>query len=134
MACTRGFEEGVHPVSRKYINSDGDAKVDDLFSLHVQDGQKLKIDDVQSEKTYQMARADLDGVTVFFYATKSSNPSFVDEPGCYKVGRLDVSVPGYGKEREVIVSMSFGKTEVEGWAKVKSTGEVTRTKLDFLDM
>ena len=134
VSCTRTYEEGVHPANRKYINTDGVTKVDGLFSLHVNEGQQLKIDDVQSEKTYQMATADLDGVTVFFHASKKKSPMFVDEPGCYRVGRLDVSVPGKGREREVVVTMSFGKTEVEGSATVKATGEITRTTLDFLDM
>lgn len=134
VACTRNFEEGIHPIDRKYFNSEGVAKIDNLFSMHVQEGQQLNIDDVQSEKTYNLASADLDGVTVFFYATKGHDPKYVDENDCFRIGRLDVDVPGYGKDREVTVSMSFGKTEVEGSAKVKSTGEVTRTKLDFLDV
>ncbi|XP_052795057.1 heat shock 70 kDa protein 12A-like isoform X2 [Mya arenaria] len=134
IACTQTYTVGNHPASRKYVNVDGVEKVDDIFSVHVKVGQHLKLEEQQSCKTYQMASADLDSVTVFFYITKDCDPKFVDDPGCHKVGRLDVKVPGYGAERQVTVSMAFGKTETEGSAMVAATGEVVKTKLDFLDI
>jgi len=132
VACVSNFIEGKHPANRKILNEEGQERVDDSFSIHVKAGQKLDANTAQTEQEYGVATADQDGMTIVFYATTKPDPVFVDEPGCNKIGLMQVDCPGYGKERKAVVSLKFGSTEIEASAKIKHTGKVTRAQIDFL--
>lgn len=132
VACTTPFQLGVHPSSRMKLNEDGEEKVDDAFSVHVKAGESLMAEKVQSEHSYGVASADQDGMTIQFFATTKPDPLFVDEPGCNRIGVMQVNVPGYGKDRSALVGLKFGSTEIEATAKVEHTGEETTAKIDFL--
>lgn len=131
--CTQSYREGHHPANRKYKNADNEYKVDDVFNIYVKAGQSVDINDVFKD-SFKVARADQDGMTVQFYYTSEPNPGFVDENGCRELGTMQVDVPGYGKDRSAVISMKFGKTEIEATAVVdhNQTKLETRTKLNFL--
>lgn len=132
VACTQPYVAGRHPENRKCVNVDGKEEVKNVFSVHVKAGEKLDIDTVQSEIRYHVAKADQNGMTVQFFATIKQDPLFVDEPDCSRIGLMDVDMPGTGSDRQAIVRMRFGRTEVQASATVTHTGEVVRAKLDFL--
>lgn len=66
---------------------------------------------------------------VIIYATSTRRPSFVDEPGIFKVGEvtldLDMTKPTV-EERRFRVEMSFGGTEVTVRVLNDASGEQIR--------
>lgn len=132
VACNTPFDPSRHPASRKVIAETGEEKVEHSFSVHVKVGERLKTDSVQSSESYTPSTENQDGMTIQFYATTTPCPLFVDEPGCSKIGVMQVDLPGRGLDRKAIVSLKFGNTEIEAIVKIVHTGVVTTAKIDFL--
>ncbi|XP_060594731.1 heat shock 70 kDa protein 12A-like [Ruditapes philippinarum] len=129
--CTQSYVKDRHPEHRKIKNEDDEFEVENVFNIYVKAGQKIRIDE-EFKDEYRVARADQDGMSVIFHYTVKPDPMFIDETGCNKLGTMQVDVPGYGKDRKAIVSLRFGKTEIEASTKVIHTDKVTTTKFDFL--
>ncbi|WP_414548847.1 Hsp70 family protein [Anabaena sp. CCY 0017] len=68
-----------------------------------------------------------------FYATKKREVRYTDEPEVEKLGELTVEMPDTtgGINREVEVTMYFGKTEIKVEAKDKTSGKKCDTTLRF---
>ncbi|WAQ97917.1 HS12A-like protein [Mya arenaria] len=132
VACSQTYMQGIHPPDRKTLNEDGEEEVDDIFSVHVRAGQKLDIDEVQTARTYSVGQADQQAMTIQFFATDKTDPMFVDDPGCNRIGIMQVPVPGFGCDRQAKISLKFGKTEIEASVKIVHTSDVSKANINFL--
>jgi len=84
--------------------------------------------------TYRLLLANNNEFTVVFYSVSNPDSKFTTDPGVTRLGSVTVSSPDTwrGKEREIEVSMYFGRTEITATARDVSSGNVTQTTIDFL--
>ncbi|XP_060594200.1 heat shock 70 kDa protein 12A-like isoform X2 [Ruditapes philippinarum] len=120
-----------HPIEKQKVVS-GVLKCQDIFSIHVKAGETLVVGEPQTEQTYTTSTETQHAMVIDIYATQQLNPKYTDEPGCHKIGTIDVPVSGSGLGRKVMVKMIFGGTEIEVECTEVATGKITRTKVDFL--
>jgi molecular chaperone DnaK (HSP70) len=135
VATTMNFNPSIHPPQkkRKYGNQ---TKCMDIFSRHVEKGQMLKVGEAQSDNTYTPVEDSQTSMCFQVYTSTDSNPAYVDDPGCQKIGQMEVDMPDTsgGRNRSVTCEMIFGGTELEVRATVQKTGKVTKAKFNFLDI
>ncbi|KAL3879593.1 hypothetical protein ACJMK2_031882 [Sinanodonta woodiana] len=128
------FDNTKHDI-RKRIEGDTGPLCKEIFDKHVEIGQSVALNMTTTEKTYFPLYESQSSVTVPVYASAQKSPMYVTDDGCVKLGKLiiniiDKSVP-IG-ERSVLVTMTFGGTEIEVTAKEKRTGHVTKAIVNFL--
>ena len=130
--CSRDFIQGVHREEKKFV-ADGIDKCKDLFNLFVRENEIVRAGQ-KVTSIYTLLRATDTKITFSFYGTSKPDAEYVTDPGMTKVGSVTVQSPDTwrGKEREIEVSMYFGRTEITATAKDVSSGNETRTILDFL--
>ena len=130
--CTRNFEQGVHREEKKFV-VDGIEKCTDLFNIFVRENATVRIGQ-KIASIYTPLRATKIDITYSFYATSNPDAEYVTDPGMTKIGSVTVQSPDTwrGKDRNIEVSMYFGRTEITATAKDISSGNVARTILDFL--
>ncbi|KAL3885515.1 hypothetical protein ACJMK2_025568 [Sinanodonta woodiana] len=128
------FIKGEHDEKYKVVDDDGNVKCGNIFTKHVQIGQSLQSDE-SFQRGYHSPDSKASSFTVQLFATQNENPKYVTDPGCFKVGemRVDVDTNVPYKDREFIVSLSFGDTELHVKALEKSTGRETTCSLNCLD-
>lgn len=133
VATTMNFNPHIHPQEKKkkYGNL---IKCIDIFSKHVEKGQTLNVGEVQSENTYTPVEENQTSMCFQIYTSTESNPAFVSDEGCEKVGQMEVDMPDTsgGCNRSVVCEMIFGGTELEVKATIQRTGKVTKAKFNFL--
>ena len=129
--CSRDFIYGVHPEEKKFV-ADGIEKCGDLFNLFVKENAVVRIGQ-KITSNYTLLRATDTNIYIPFYAASNPNAEYTTDPGMTQIGSVVVQSPDTwrGKNREIEVSMYFGRTEITASAKDVSTGNVARTTLDF---
>ena len=129
--CSRNFIYGVHPEEKKFV-VDGIEKCRDLFNLFVRENMSVQIGQ-KITSTYTPLRASNTNIIFSFYAASNPDAQYTTDPGMTKIGSVTVQSPDTwrGKDREIEVSMYFGRTEITASAKDVSSGNVARTILDF---
>lgn len=89
----------------------------------------------QTEKTYVPELLYQSEIDFTLYASDLKSPKYVDI-SCTPVGSMtiDISeVPGDEiADKEVIVGLIFGDTEIKATAEVKKTGQAVSATFDFL--
>lgn len=127
------FDPQKHDPSKKK-NINGRDMCTDIFHKHVTKGQVLRIDEVQSEESYNPITADQKSINFTVYISQELNPKYVTDDDCEEMGQMNVDIPDTtgGLNRSVIVKMIFGGTELHLEAMVKRTGRVTKAKFNFL--
>jgi hypothetical protein len=105
-----------------------------VFSQFVAAGEVIKVDEVKTD-VYTPSIDYQDAVAFEIYA--SPRPvKFVTEPGCERIGRLTIhlSAParGYGIDRQIQLSMTFGNTELAVTATEVDTDKTVQAVLNFL--
>ena len=130
--CSRNFIHGGHPESKKFI-VDGVEKCQDLFHLFVKENSAVKIGE-KVTCTYTPLQANDTNITFNFYSSSNPDSHFVTDIGMKKVGSFMVLSPDTwrGKNREIEVSMYFGRTEITASARDVSSGNTAQTTIDFL--
>ena len=130
--CSRDFIYGEHPEEKKFI-ADGIEKCGGLFNLFVRENSSVRIGQ-KVTSTYTLLRATDTDITFNFYSASNPDSKFISDPGIKKLGSVMVVSPDTwrGKNREIIVSMYFGGTEITAAAHDVSSGNVAETKIDFL--
>lgn len=128
------FVKGRHSDDKKYSEGD-EVKCKDIFSVHVEKGETLKIDEVQSEKCYNPLTPDQKEIIFQFYISDKQHPMYTTDSGCTHIGKMKVLIPDTtgGLDRPVKVSMTFGGTELKVEAVEEKTNKATTAKLQFLD-
>ena len=128
----RQFKEGIDPPAKKHV-VDGVAKCRGSFHKLAEVGQIISKTDKMEGISLQPATSADKALTLKVFASPEKDPQFVDDPGCTLLGEVVVDcVDKYGKQTTVHTSLVFGGTELEIRAILKSTGEVTTGKFDFL--
>ncbi|WAQ94408.1 HS12A-like protein [Mya arenaria] len=128
---TRLFDEAIHDEKNKKPSEDG-ARCHNLFSKHVEIGQKLKVGEPQIQKRYGTTESDQTSLSFSIFTTYEKDPIYTTDPGCTHVGTLTVPISGSGLDRWVTVRFIFGGTEIDIEATEESTGKVHHLKIDFL--
>lgn len=131
--CSRGFIEGVHPEDKKFF-VDGTARCNDLLSFFVKENASVRI----GEKVTKMSSplyADAEEITYHFYSASNPDSQFTTDPGVTMLGSVTVKSPETwrGEDRDIEVSMYFGRTEITATALDVSSGNVKQTTIDFLN-
>lgn len=122
-----------HPPAKTSTTSDGTIMCNNIFDIHVKEGETVTVGKALEEQSYIPVSDDQTALTFNIFATSSRNPHFTTEPGCQNIGTLSVPLPiEQGKKRSVGTSMKFGGTEIEVKVVNKSTGEVSTKFVDFL--
>ncbi|KAL3879883.1 hypothetical protein ACJMK2_032159 [Sinanodonta woodiana] len=128
------FDNEKHDI-RKRIQCDETTLCDDIFDKYVEKGQSVALNVPTTEKTYLPTTESQSSIRLTMYASTHKSPMYVTDDGCVKLGQviitiIDKSVPR--DERRVLVSMTFGGTEIEVTAREQNTGKVTKAIVDFL--
>ncbi|XP_069131205.1 heat shock 70 kDa protein 12B-like [Argopecten irradians] len=128
------FKEGLHDVSKRTVKSDGRVYCLDLFSVHVRVGDSVDIGQPQVVQSYNPTEPDQTAILFKVYVSMEKEPMYVTDPGCTKIGQLEIAMPDTSKglDRSVTVQMTFSNTELEVEATNKNTGESVTAAFDFL--
>lgn len=133
LATMTNFVKGKHSDEKKEMVG-GQLKCKDIFSVHVEKGQTLEVDEAQSEKTYTPVEPDQDVIDFQFYTCEEQYPMYVTDEGCQKIGKLLVKLPDTGGlDRPVTVQLIFGGTEIQIKAIEQKTKKETTAKLKLLN-
>ncbi|XP_053399071.1 heat shock 70 kDa protein 12A-like [Mercenaria mercenaria] len=128
------FDSTVHPASKKVI-LDGKEKCDGCFDKHVTEGQEVYVGEVFGEKSYWPSSMSATAVSLNVYTSDKIDPKYVDEAGCLYRGKLRVDLSKIEKyeDKNIIVKMKYGDTELGVEARIVKTGEILKTSLNCLD-
>ncbi|XP_060589192.1 heat shock 70 kDa protein 12A-like [Ruditapes philippinarum] len=102
-----------HPPTRtKWI--DGKLHCSDIFMKHIKIGQTVKLEEEQMEMITYPPYADQTTICMKIYASKSSDPRLITEPGCAKIGKFVMPIPdtSLGIDRKIGTRFIFGDTEI----------------------
>ncbi|KAH3890513.1 heat shock 70 kDa protein 12A-like [Dreissena polymorpha] len=127
------FDASRHPRSKlKMI--DGIARCADYFDKHIEADTEVQAGKTFEEKQYFPLTGDQTKMSIKIFASPNKNPRYTDDSGCSFKGKILVNLPD-GKtanEKEVVVKMIYGNTELKVEARVVKTGTVLSATLDFL--
>ena len=129
--CSRNFVRGKHPEEKKFILFNGEEKCRDLFNCFVKGtdtvkhGQKISV-------RYRPREANETEIRYTFYAAATPDTVFVTDPGLTEIGSLLVHSPdtSQGLDRDILVSMFFGGTEIIATAWDVTSGNRAQTTLE----
>ena len=128
--CSRHFVRGRHPEEKMFL-VDGKPRCKDLFNYFVKEsnsvnhGQKISI-------RYRPREANETDMKYTFYAAPTPDTMFITDSGVTEIGSVVVRSPDtrQGIDRDVLVSMYFGGTEIVGTAWDVVSGNRAQTTLD----
>jgi hypothetical protein len=106
----------------------------DGFGKHVERGQPIEVGEVTDQRVYTPLTANQQKIILPIYSSRSVDPEYTDETDSLYFGNLvvDLSDIAGGREREVLVGIIFGGTNMEVEAEIKSTGEKVNAHFNFL--
>ena len=119
------FDDPVHKVEQ-----DGQPFCSNVFQKLAERGESFEMGQTVTTEIYAHT-ADMSKMSVRLFKSTEINPRYVTEDGCTEIGKLVVDMPGYGKERKVVVSLCFGEEEITCSGENESNDTV-RVKLDLL--
>ncbi|KAH3835290.1 hypothetical protein DPMN_108639 [Dreissena polymorpha] len=125
------FVTGSHPETKKITKIDG-KECTDRFDVHVTTGQEVALGSSNVVKTYIPICRTHSDIIFEFYASTDTNPSYITDPNCRKIGHLIVDVASSGDDLSVIVKMIFGDTELRVEAVENATQKPSRCTPNFL--
>ena len=128
------FDEKIHTIESQFTNEDGYLMAKDCFSIHCKIGQNVKTDVFQESQSYIPSTIDQTSVVFPLYACPRENPIYATELDCFRIGTIKVSCKGMKgprSERDILVSLGFGGTEITIKATVKQTGEVLSSSIKY---
>ena len=128
------FDEKRHTLESQFTDEDGLRRAKDCFSIHCKIGQKVKTNVFQESHPYIPIKVDQPSFCFSLYACPRENPIYVGESDCSQIGTMSVSCKGMKgprSEREILVSLCFGGTEITMKATVKQTGEVLTSSIKY---
>lgn len=133
VGCLNKFIPGDHPPEKKVIK-DGVEWCTGVFDGFVFSDQAVSLGHVVT-RSYSPARAGQRSTVITLFASEKGSVYFVSDPGCYKVGELELEMPDTtgGKQRELRMSMVFGDTEISVEAVDMTSGQIACAHIDFLN-
>lgn len=131
IAMTLPFEEGVHPEDKRRFIA-GCVVCDDIFSVHLCVGERVRLGEDQPEKEYSLMPGQTKGVLEIF-ASNRPNPVFVTDEGCTFLGSVVIENPdGFQNSGKIFVKILYSGTELEVEAREENTGKLKKAYFDFL--
>lgn len=110
------FREGVDPVGRRTLDSDGNPYCEDRFRVFVSNGDSIEVEHVVERQTMPL-RVDQENIFIGLYRALPPHPDYVDEPQCESIGSLTIDLSKVmhlpREQRLVRVMFKFGTTEIE---------------------
>ncbi|XP_053376192.1 heat shock 70 kDa protein 12A-like [Mercenaria mercenaria] len=123
-----------HPEGRVEIDVHGDLRCYDIFSIHVEAGQSIKLNEEQQERIYSPVSDGQIAINFDIYSSSTTHPHFITDKGCRVIG--DFSIPisdtSLGRNHKFGTSFIFGGTEIVVKVFDKATGDVTYRSVNFL--
>jgi hypothetical protein len=100
----------------------------------VERGQPVEVDEVSGQRVYRPLTDDQQKIRLPIYQSRSIDPEYIDETDSLYLGDLEVDLSDIegGREREVLVGILFGRTNIEVGAEIKSTGKKVNARLNSL--
>ncbi|CAC5415252.1 unnamed protein product [Mytilus coruscus] len=134
LATMTKFIKGKHREDKKETIGN-QVKCKDIFSIHVEKGQTLELDEAQSDRSYNPVDPEQKEIIFQFYISDSEDPMYVTDSGCTHIGKMEVKIPDTsgGLDRQVTVQLIFGGTELKVKAIIQKTKKEVIAKLQFLD-
>ncbi len=104
----------------------------DRLSIFVQAGESIEVNQ-KVVQTFHPMEHNQKLVGFNFYISPDKDPQYVDQPSVIKIGDFTVESPDFtrGIDREIEVSLYFGRTEIQVEAIDKNTGTQVETQLKF---
>ncbi|KAH3823188.1 hypothetical protein DPMN_124987 [Dreissena polymorpha] len=99
------------------------------FDTLIEMDKDLQQDSISAIKCYEPFPGDLN-VIVELFCCDNNSPTYVDEPGCFKLGKVTVDCPA--RDDLVTVSLFLGGTELKVSA-VNSVGKAVSATFDLPD-
>lgn len=129
------FEQGIDTPDRYHIDGYGEAWCRDRFSIFVRSGQSVEVGTPVSQRFYPTDPQDT-SVRLDVYAMDDASPRYVNSPGSEKIGTLNVDVSSTvnlpAAEREILVTMIFGDSEITVRGKDLHSGCELSTSINFV--
>lgn len=127
------FDPELDQESKKFLHPE--RKIDyctNRFQTFVFAGDSIDIDKKEI-KIFFASRSNQTHAYFPIYTTPNKEVRYTDENGVKKIGEIEVDMPDTtgGLERQIIVTMYFGRTEIEVEAKDETSGNESRVKIDF---
>uniref|UniRef100_A0A3Q2Q7M1 Heat shock 70 kDa protein 12B-like n=1 Tax=Fundulus heteroclitus TaxID=8078 RepID=A0A3Q2Q7M1_FUNHE len=132
IAVANRFDESKHRAEKKYTNKDGEW-CHDIFMSLVKIAEDVGWNQIKNFSLYP-TNSDQTTRNYTFYCTRSKCPKYVDEEGIEKIGSFSIDSPNTarGLDREVILNIKFGFTEMKATATDIDSGSTKSIKLDFM--
>ncbi|XP_071125381.1 uncharacterized protein [Mytilus edulis] len=117
----------------KWMRHGGSFLCKDAFNKLVEIGESITLNEKRST-VMQPLRADMSKMSVKLYGSTDPNPRYVTDKSCTYLGKILIDIPEQYRscDEDVIVSMTFGQTEIVVEGKSQHSEHVVTTKLDFL--
>uniref|UniRef100_A0A3Q0SJW8 Heat shock protein family A (Hsp70) member 12A.2 n=1 Tax=Amphilophus citrinellus TaxID=61819 RepID=A0A3Q0SJW8_AMPCI len=132
VAVAERFNASKHRADKKFTNNDGEW-CEDIFMRLVQIDEDVRWNE-NIEHTLNPIEADQKKMRFRFYCTGRKNLMYVDEEDAKEIGKFVVNSPNTtrGMNREVILKIKFGFTEINATATDVDSKSVESIKLDFM--
>ncbi|KAK3585488.1 hypothetical protein CHS0354_003336, partial [Potamilus streckersoni] len=107
------FKPDIHRLDKRR-EIDGFVFVDDVFNSHIEVGQSIEVGQDVEGYEYFPATNGLTQAVLEVYASKTRNPQYVTDEGCFPVGLLTIDLSPYEDHRHwpLRVKILFGGTEL----------------------
>lgn len=124
-----------HRVGLREVDEKGKMRCYGIFSIHARLGQVVKLREEQPAQQYSPLTDDQESVGFHVFRSSSRKPELTTDPGCEKIGHLNVPLPDkhHASDRSVTTTFLFGGTEIVVNVTVNASGESFETRIDFLD-
>ena len=119
------FNETKHDPKRKVLRKDGSADCRGVFNVHVKKDTVVKCGEYQVEKPYFPKEVEDKNIEFKLYASDHKNPKYVDESGCFHLGKILIVLPEgkTNEDKKVKLKLKFGTTTLEATATAVKSGK-----------
>lgn len=128
------FDAKKHPEDKKknrYFEGKT-CHVVEMFWIKATQGEAVVVGQTLSEEAHRPIFPSQDAGLLKFYASDVKEPVYIDD-SCTPIGEMDIDLSGLpDDEKDVMVSLNFGDTEIKATARIKKTGKASNVKLNFL--
>ncbi|KAK3576578.1 hypothetical protein CHS0354_011256 [Potamilus streckersoni] len=114
VSTSRKFDPLVHVQEKKFVLPSGEEVCRDIFSIHVRKGEAVSLAGSQKSRIYTPLHENAKVVHFPFYQSEETDPKYVTDACCKRLGELVVNMPDTagGRMREVEVTIKYGWTEL----------------------
>jgi hypothetical protein len=129
-AVIRYFLEEYDDPEHK-IEEDGTPYCKNVFNKLAEVGQSFEVGETAEDEVFAH-RADMTKMRIKVFISNDANPRYVTDENCKQIGNMVLDMPGYGVDRKVKVSLSFGEEEITCKGVNEASGESVHVRLDLL--